>query len=307
MAQNERMKRIVVAGGSGFIGEPLVRRLLTRGDDVAVLTRNPSNVRAGRAVVWNPPTQGGWSDDVANADVVINLAGENVGGGRWTAERKKRIMESRVAATSVLVEAMRGNQSHARTFISASATGFYGDRGDESLDEGSTPGTGFLAEVTKRWEELARGAEPFARVVILRFGVVLAKDGGALAKLLLPFRLGAGGPMGSGQQWMPWIDRDDILRIIEWSIDREATSGTYNATAPNPARNRDFARTLGRVLHRPAFLPTPAFALRIALGSEMAGEMLLGGQRVLPKHAQDDGFEFAYPDLESALNHAVSG
>lgn len=301
------MKRIVIAGGSGFIGEPLVRRLLARGDDVAVLTRNPSNVRAGRAVAWNPPTQGSWSDEVANADVVINLAGENVGGGRWTAERKKRIIESRVAATSALVEAMSRKPDHTRTFISASATGFYGDRGDESLDEGSTPGTGFLAEVTKRWEELARGAEPFARVVILRFGVVLAKDGGALAKLLLPFRLGAGGPMGSGQQWMPWIERADILRIIEWSIDRDATRGTYNATAPNPARNREFARTLGRVLHRPAFLPTPAFALRLALGSEMANEMLLGGQRVLPKHAQDDGFEFAYPDLEPALNHAISG
>src|SRR5205085_1325505 len=150
------------------------------------------------------PSQGDWSDEVANADVVINLAGENVGGGRWTAERKKRIMESRVAATSALVEAMSHKPEHARTFISASATGFYGDRGDESLDEHSAAGSGFLAEVTKRWEDLARGAEVFARVVILRFGVVLAEDGGALAKLLLPFRLGAGGPMGSGQQWMSW-------------------------------------------------------------------------------------------------------
>ena len=147
---------------------------------------------------------------------------------------------------------MSRKPSQPRTFISASAIGFYGDRGDESLDESSRAGAGFLAEVTKRWEELARGAEPFARVVILRFGVVLAKDGGALAKLLLPFRLGAGGPMGSGQQWMSWIDRDDVLRIIEWSIDREAARGIYNATAPNPARNRDFARALGRVLHRPA-------------------------------------------------------
>ena len=301
------MKRIVVAGGSGFIGEPLVRRLLALGDEVAVLTRNPSKVHAGRAVAWNPPSQGSWSDDVANADVVINLAGENVGGGRWTAERKKRIMESRVAATSALVEAMSRKPNPQRTFISASATGFYGDRGDESLDEASSGGSGFLAEVTKRWEELARGAEPFARVVIIRFGVVLAKDGGALAKLLLPFRLGAGGPMGSGRQWMPWVDRDDILRIIEWSIDRAATRGTYNATAPNPARNGDFARALGRVLHRPTIIPTPAFALRIALGSEMADEMLLGGQRVLPKHAQDEGFEFAYPELDAALKHAVSG
>ena len=301
------MKRIVVAGGSGFIGEPLVRRLLARGDDVAVLTRNPSKVHAGRAVVWNPPSQGSWSDEVANAEIVINLAGENVGGGRWTAERKKRIMDSRVGATSALVEAMSRRADPKRTFISASATGFYGDRGDESLDESSPAGSGFLAEVTKRWEELARGAEPFARVVTIRFGVVLAKDGGALAKLLLPFRLGAGGPMGSGRQWMPWIDRDDILRIIEWSIDRDAASGTYNATAPNPARNRDFARTLGRILHRPAVIPTPAIALRLALGAEMANEMLLGGQRVFPKRAHDEGFEFAYADLDAALKHAVSG
>src|SRR5436305_2995978 len=257
------MKRIVVAGGSGFIGEPLVRRLLARGDDVSVLSRNPSKVRAGRGVAWNPPSQGDWSDEVANADVVINLAGENVGGGRWTAERKKRIMESRVAATSALVEAMSRKPSPSRTLISASATGFYGDRGDESLDENSSGGSGFLAEVTKRWEGLARAAEPFARVVILRFGVVLAKDGGALAKLLLPFRLGAGGPMGSGRQWMPWIDRDDILRIIEWSIDRDATRGTYNAVAPNAARNRDFARTLVRVLHSPAFVPTPSIPPRL--------------------------------------------
>ena len=301
------MKRIVVAGGSGFIGEPLVRRLLARGDDVAVLTRNPSKVRAGRAVNWNPPSPGAWADEVANAGVVINLAGENVGGGRWTDERKKRIIDSRVAATSALVDAMSRKPGQLRTFISASATGFYGDRGDESLDENSTPGSGFLAEVTKRWEELARGAEPFARVVIIRFGVVLAKDGGALAKLLLPFRFGVGGPMGSGQQWMPWIDRDDILRIVEWSIDRDATRGTYNATAPNPTRNRDFARTLGCVLHRPAFMPKPAFALRLALGSEMADDMLLSGQRVFPKHAQDEGFEFAYPELEPSLKHAVSG
>jgi len=297
--------KIVIAGGSGFIGEPLVRRLLARGDDVAVLTRNPSKVRAGRPVAWNPPSEGSWVEEVANADVVINLAGENVGGGRWTAERKKRIMESRVAATSALVKATSRKPS--KTLISTSATGFYGDRGDETLDESSPPGAGFLAEVTKRWEELAHGADSFARVVILRFGVVLAKDGGALAKLLLPFRLGAGGPMGSGDQWMPWVDREDILRFIEWAIDRDTVRGPYNVTAPNPARNRDFARTLGRVLHRPAFMPTPAFALRLILGSEMADEMLFGGQRVLPKRGTEEGFEFRYPELDAALKHAISG
>ncbi|MEA2163196.1 MAG: uncharacterized protein QOK37_1323 [Thermoanaerobaculia bacterium] len=300
------MQKIVVAGGSGFIGEPLVRRLLSRGDDVAVLTRNPSKVHAGRALVWDPSTQGGWSDDVAAADVVINLAGENVGGGRWTELRKKRIIDSRVSATTAIVDAMRRTPSKSRTFISASAIGFYGVRGDEALDERASAGTGFLAEVTKRWEELARGAEPFARVVILRFGIVLAANGGALAKLLLPFRLGAGGPMGSGNQWMSWIDRDDVLRMIEWSIDRESARGIYNVTAPNPVTNRDFARALGHTLHRPSFMPTPAFALRLALGSGMANEMLLGGQRVIPARAIEEGFAFAHPELGEALTHAIA-
>jgi uncharacterized protein len=300
------MRKIVVAGGSGFIGEQLVRRLLARGDDVAVLTRDPLKVRAGRAVLWNPAAEGRWLDDVAGADVVINLAGENVGGGRWTVARKRRIMESRVVATTALVDAMRRQPDRSRTLINASAIGFYGDRGDEQLDERSTPGTGFLTAVTQRWEELARAAEPFARLVILRFGIVLAANGGALAKLLLPFRLGAGGPMGSGQQWMSWIDRHDILRMIEWAIDRDTARGIYNATAPTPATNRAFAHALGRALHRPAFLPTPAFALRLALGSEMANEMLLSGQRVLPVRATAEGFEFAHPKLAEALAHAVA-
>jgi uncharacterized protein (TIGR01777 family) len=299
------MKKIVVAGGSGFIGEPLVRRLLARGDDVEVLTRNPSKVHAGRALLWNPVSEGSWMDVVADADVVINLAGENVGGGRWTEARKKRVIASRVDATTALVNAMRRQPGQARTFISASAIGFYGDRGDERIDEQSPAGTGFLTEVTKRWEELAREAEPFARVVILRFGIVLAANGGALAKLLLPFRLGAGGPMGSGNQWMSWVDREDALRMIEWAIDRENARGIYNTTSPNPATNRDFARTLGHVLHRPAFMPTPAFALRLALGSGMANEMLLSGQRVLPARAIEEGFVFSHPELEEALTHAI--
>jgi uncharacterized protein (TIGR01777 family) len=244
-------------------------------------------------------------DDVAAADVVINLAGENVGGGRWTEERKKQVMESREVATTALVGAMGRQPGKSRTLISASAIGFYGDRGDEQLDERSAAGTGFLTDVTKRWEELARGAEPFARVVILRFGIVLAANGGALAKLLLPFRLGAGGPMGNGNQWMSWIDRDDVLRMIEWAIDHETARGIYNATAPTPGTNREFARALGSVLHRPVFMSTPAFALRLALGSEMANEMLLSGQRVLPARAIGEGFVFAYPALDEALRHAV--
>lgn len=298
------MAKIVVAGGSGFIGEPLVRHLLSRGDDVAVVTRNPAKVRAGRAVQWDPKAQGAWSAEVASADVVINLAGENVGAGRWSAERKRRILDSRVDATRPLVEAMRGQQRQ-RTLINASAIGYYGLHGDEPLDESAPSGDGFLAEVTRRWEELAREAEPLARVVILRFGVVLARDGGALGKLLLPFRLGAGGPIGSGSQWMSWISRDDVIGLIDWAIDNAQMRGTYNATAPQPVTNRDFARALGRALHRPALIPAPALALRLALGAEMANEMLLGGQRVLPVRTLGEGYVFKHPEVAEALRTAV--
>lgn len=297
--------KIVVAGGSGFIGEPLVRRLLANGHDVAVLSRNPARVEAGRGLQWDGKSQGPWSTEAASADAVINLAGENIGEGRWSDERKRRMVDSRLDATAAIVEALRRDPARSRTLINASAVGMYGDRGDETLDETSAAGRGFLAELVTKWEAAAREAEPLARVVILRFGVVLAPDGGALGKMLLPFRLGAGGPIGSGDQWMSWIDRDDVLGMIEWAIEHHSVRGTFNATAPTPARNREFARALGRVLHRPAFLPTPAFALRLAFG-EMATEVLLGGQRVLPARAQREGFAFRYATLESSLAHQLA-
>ena len=289
--------KIIVAGGTGFIGEPLVGRLIARGHDVAVLTRNPAKVRSGRAVPWSSV-----ASEVAGAAVVINLAGENVGAGRWTAERKRRIVDSRVGSTRELVEAMRDNPPQRRTFISASAVGYYGLRGDELLDESAPAGEGFLADVVRQWEEAARGAEKIARVVLLRFGVVLASEGGALQKMMLPFRLGVGGPIGSGRQWMSWVDREDVLRAMEWAIDRPEVRGVYNITAPNPVINRDFARALGRALRRPAVLPTPAFALRLIFG-QMADEMLLSGQRVAPARATIEGFAFEYPTIDAALRH----
>lgn len=289
--------KVVVSGGTGFVGEPLVRRLLARGEDVAVLSRNPSKVRAGRGLSWHA------TDAIAAADVVINLAGENIG-SRWSAERKRRILDSRVTATSKLVEAMRMQPQKARTFLSASAVGFYGPRGDETIDESGASGGGFLAEVTRKWEELAHGADGMARVVITRFGVVLAKDGGALQKLLLPFRLGAGGPVGGGKQWMSWVDREDAIRFIEWAIDHEGARGAYNVTAPEPVTSREFARALGRALHRPAILPAPAFALRMLFG-QMADETLLSGQRVVPARAMREGFAFRYPSLDASLEHAI--
>jgi uncharacterized protein len=294
--------RIVIAGGSGFLGERLVRRLLARRDEVAVLSRNPAKVQAGRGVQWDGKTQGAWSQEVGSADAVINLAGENVGEGRWTEERKRQLVASRLDATAAIVEALRAAppRDQQRVVVNASAVGYYGLRGDEVLDETGTRGPGFLAELVEQWEAAARAAEPMARLVLLRFGVALAADGGALKKMLLPFKLGAGGPVGSGRQWMSWIDRDDAVRIVEWALDNPNVRGTYNATAPEPVRNRDFTRALGRALHRPAFMPAPAVALKLAFG-QMAAEVLLGGQRAVPRRAEREGFVFEVPTLDASL------
>lgn len=293
--------RIVIAGGSGFVGEPLVERLVARGDDVAVLSRNPAKVRAGRGVQWDGKTEGAWANEVAEADAVINLAGENVGEGRWTDARKQQLVGSRLDATSAVVEALRGAPPKNRTLINASAVGYYGfSRGDETFDEHGTRGEGFLAELVEKWERAAREAESFTRLVILRFGVVLAPEGGALKKMLLPFKLGGGGPVGNGQQWMAWIDLEDAVRFVMWALDNPGVKGVYNVTAPEPVRNRDFARALGRALHRPAILPAPAFGLRAAFG-QMAEEVLLGGQRAVPRRAEREGFVFEIPTLDASF------
>jgi uncharacterized protein (TIGR01777 family) len=295
--------KIVVSGGSGFIGTPLVERL-AKTADVVVLTRNPAHVRRGRGVEWHPPTLGAWGDEVASAEAVVNLAGENIGGGRWTESRKRALVSSRLDATNALVAAMQRAPGRTRTFISASAIGYYGVRGDETVDEHSQRGCGFLADLCEKWEAAARAADPIARLVILRFGVVLEKGGGALGKMLLPFRLGVGGPIGSGDQWMSWVEREDVIRVLEWAIGNAGARDVYNVSAPEPVRNRDFARELGRALHRPALIPTPGFALRLAFG-EMADEALLGGQRVVPSRLQAEGFVFAEPALRDALQRIL--
>jgi uncharacterized protein len=299
LRENDDMK-IVVSGGSGFLGTPLVARLVTAGHDVAVLTRDPSKVRIGRGIAWHPPAQGPWSAEVAQADVVINLAGENVGAGRWSKSRKERLVSSRLDATNALVAAMRADESRQRQLISASAVGYYGFDRDAIADETTPRGAGFLAELTEKWEAAAREAERVARVVILRLGVVLDGSGGALPKMAFPFRFGAGGRVGSGKQWLSWIDREDALRAIEWAIDNKSARGVYNVTAPAPLPNREFAKALGRALHRPALLPTPALPLRLALG-DMADEVLLGGQRVVPARITGEGFAFRYPAIEQSL------
>ncbi|MEO8382937.1 MAG: TIGR01777 family oxidoreductase [Acidobacteriota bacterium] len=292
--------RIVIAGGSGFLGEPLVRRLLARGDKVAVLSRNPGSVPAGRGVQWDGRTQGSWTQEISAADAIVNLAGENVGEGRWTDARKQRLVASRLDATNALVEALRKAPPRGRCLVNASAVGYYGARGDEVLDENGSRGGGFLAELVELWEGAAQEADTLARLVILRFGVALAGDGGALKKMMMPFKLGVGGPIGNGRQWMSWIDRDDAVRMVEWALDRADVRGLYNATAPEPVRNREFTHALGRALHRPAVFPAPAFALRLAFG-QMADEMLLGGQRVIPRRADGEGFLFESRTIEQAL------
>jgi uncharacterized protein (TIGR01777 family) len=288
--------RLVVAGGTGFLGSALVDRLQKDGHSIAVLTRRPAR---RHHVQWDPSgALGAWAQALEDVDAVVNLAGAPIN-RRWTAAHKRAMWNSRVQVTRSLVAAMKSVRRIPPTLVNASAIGIYGPHGDEPLTEASGPGSGFLADLGVAWEKEALAAAPDARVVLLRSGIVLAGHGGALPPLALPFRLFAGGRVGSGRQYISWIHLDDWTALVRWALTNDAVSGPLNATAPNPVTNGEFARTLGRVLHRPAFVPTPAFALRLALG-EMA-DAVLTGQRVLPEKARSLGFDFRYPLLEPAL------
>jgi uncharacterized protein (TIGR01777 family) len=286
--------RVLVTGGTGLVGTPLRRALASAGHEVTVVTRRPAS-HAARAVSWDA-----LPDAIAGTDAVVHLAGAPVAAGRWTPARKAEIRDSRVETTRAVVRAIAATRSRPSVLVSASAIGFYGDRGDEPLDEDAPPGSGFLADVCRAWEDAAREAERLdVRVVRVRIGVVLARDGGALAAMLPPFRLGLGGPLGGGRQWMSWIHRDDVVALLMAALSGVTWHGAVNATAPHPVTNADFARALGRAVHRPAVLPVPAFALRLALG-EMA-TVLLDGQRVVPAAARAHGFTFRFPYLDGAL------
>lgn len=295
--------RVVIAGGSGFIGERLVQHLIAAGHDVEVLTRSPSKVQHGRPLAWDGRTQGEWTMNAAAADVVINLAGASIGGARWTHARRRLLFDSRLEPIAALVEAMRTRPTERRLFISVSGAGFYGLRGDEPLEESASQGKGFLADLSARWEEAARAAEPLARTVILRLGVVIG-PGGMVGRLLLPFKLGLGGRIGSGDQWLSWVARDDVVRMVEWVMSNDDARGVYNVTSPQPVRNREFTASLGRVLRRPTILPLPAAAVKLAFG-EMGEELLLGGQRAVPARAIAEGFGFDHETIVSALQRAV--
>lgn len=296
---------IVVTGGTGFIGSALCRSLLNEGHRVGILTRRPRQVvRQTDAqinwVLWNGRDTGPWEEVLDGADAVINLAGAPIAEARWTDARKQLLTDSRVLTTRLLVRAMSRRSAKPATFISASGIGYYGASDDRRLDEGSARGQGFLADLCLAWEaEALRAAEFGARVVLLRTGMVLEQDGGALPKMLLPFRFFAGGPIMPGSQWVSWIHRQDHIGLIQWALTTTSASGPINAVAPEPVTMKTFCEVLGQVLQRPSWLPVPRLSLKILLG-ELA-TLLTTGQRVIPAKAVGGGYGFQYPTLEPAL------
>jgi uncharacterized protein len=305
-AAQESKMRILMTGASGLVGTALAAELQAAANTVNRFVRANADASAGAGdVAWNPETGEMNLAAAEGADAIVNLAGASIGGGRWTAKRKALLRSSRVDLTEHLVAALAQLKSPPKIFVSASAIGYYGDRGEESLTEASSSGQDFLAQICRDWEAAAIKGEQFGmRTVIARFGIILSKKGGALPPMLTPFKLGGGGRIGSGKQWMSWVALDDAVTALRQAITDPAISGPINVVAPNPARNAEFTKALARVLHRPAILPVPAFTLRLILG-EMADALLLSSQRVLPKKLTQHHFQFQYADLESALRRAI--
>lgn len=295
------VKSVLISGASGLVGRALCSELERRGQTATRLVRKTP---ASNEVAWDPAA--GTIDAASiEADAVVHLAGENIAEGRWTRSKMAAIRESRVRGTRLLAESLAALETPPKALVSASAVGFYGDRGNEVMTESSTPGSGFLADVCREWERATEPAELAGiRVVHLRIGVVLSREGGALKKMLLPFQLGAGGRLGSGKQYMSWILLDDLVGAVCRAVDDDTLSGAVNATAPEPVTNAEYTRALGRVLGRPTFAAMPAFAARLALG-KMADELLLASIRVEPEVLDRIGFEFRAPDVETALRIAL--
>jgi uncharacterized protein len=301
--------RVFITGGTGMIGSRLVARLRERGDAPVLLTRRPDAARASLgpevALVEGDPTRAGrWMDEAAGCDAVINLAGENLFNKRWSDAFKQVMRDSRVRSTENVVAAMTRNPQTGKVLVNASAIGYYGPHGDEELTEDTPPGTDYLARLCVEWEEATRPAQAAGiRVALVRVGIVLAREAGALSKLLTPFKLGGGGPVGSGRQWMSWIYHEDMTELFLLALDNPAATGPLNGTAPKPVSNREFARALGRALHRPAIMPTPGFMLKLMLGE--VADVVLNGQRVLPRKAVALGYRFKFPEIAAALADAV--
>jgi uncharacterized protein len=292
--------KVVVAGGSGFLGNALRSALLADGHAVANLTRR-ATPSAPDDVTWTPDgTSDGWARVVDDADAVVNLAGTGIADSRWNEARKNAILTSRLLATRSIVSAIARASTSPRVLVNASAIGYYGPRDDRIVTEVTPPGGDFLAGVCVQWEREAEQASTYTRVAVVRTGLVLHPEGGALARMLLPFKLGGGGPIGTGDQYMPWIHRDDWIDMVRWLISEPRARGAFNASAPEPVTNAEFAQTLGRVLHRPAVVPLPAFALKLLFG-EMA-DLLLTGQRAIPSRALEMGFKFRFSKVQEALH-----
>jgi len=294
--------RILVTGATGLIGERLCDELRAAGHETVILSRRPSKVGPGiSAFAWDPDREMPPAEAWEGVEAVIHLAGEPVAGGRWSEEQKRRIRDSRVTGTQNLVAGMRKpGSSRPSIFVCASAVGYYGDRGDEALDENSPAGSGFLSDVCRQWESEALKAEELGvRVSLIRIGVVLSHEGGAIEKMLLPFKLGLGGQLGDGRQWFPWIHIDDIVGIFRHALEDDRVRGPVNGVAPGIVTNTEFTRLFAASLNRPVFLPVPSFALRLLMG-EMA-VIVLASQKVAPKVALDTGYRFKYPELAEAL------
>lgn len=301
--------RVLITGGTGLIGNELTNNLCADGHDVIILSRSgksdvylPSRARLER---WDGRTAEGWGHLVNEVDAIVNLAGESISGanpvsGRWTAARKKRIVESRVQGGQAIMQALSAATRRPQVLVQASAVGYYGPHGDDQVTEETPPGNDFLANVCKQWEASTAGADALGvRVVVMRTGIVLSMGGGALPFMALPFRYFVGGPLGSGRQYVPWIHEEDEIGAIRFMLDHESMRGAYNLCAPQPVTNAAFGKSIGRALRRPSYLPAPEFALRLALG-EFA-TLIVDGQRQIPRRLQQTGFRFKYEEVDSAL------
>jgi uncharacterized protein (TIGR01777 family) len=304
-------RKIIIAGGSGFIGNAIIRDLVQNNHEIVVLSRNPDN--AGKTlpekvtcVKWDAVSGDGWFEQLKDTDIIINLTGENVGSGYWTEKKKQRILDSRINSVQAITDALEKSGDKVKLIIQISGISYYGNRGDEVLNESAVSGEGFLARVTVEWEKYAEKLKTYtSRLVILRTSPVLGEEDGLAEKVALPFRMFFGGYPGDGRQWMPWIHLADVIGCINFILTNEGASGVYNLTSPNPQLGKEFFGSIGRSLHRPCWIRVPATPLKLLLG-DMAKDMFLPSQRATPEHLINDGFRFKYPELGAALHQIFS-